>query len=76
MNKIKNWIRIFKICRLKAKARKLAKTSKVDHYVIMWLGKPEILSRDGFKYLRQRGVFPLSFTAANLKEIAIYQAKG
>lgn len=75
MIKIKRWIRIYKIYRLKAKARRLAKKTNVDHYVIMWLDKPEILSRDGFKYMRQRDVFPQSFTAANLKEMAIYHAK-
>lgn len=72
---IKKFREVYKIYHLKRKALKLAKKTKVDHYVIMWCGKPEVLSRDGFKYMRQRDVFPQSFTAANLKEIAIYHAK-
>ncbi|MFT4223300.1 hypothetical protein [Dysgonomonas sp.] len=50
----------------------MAKKSKVQHFIIMWHGKPEILSKDGFTLMRQRGVFPLSFTATELKKIAIY----
>ena len=71
----KKFSEVYKIYQLKRKASRLAKKTNVDHYVIMWRGRPEVLSRDGFKYMRQREVFPQSFTAANLKEIAIYHAK-
>lgn len=69
----KKFREVYKIYKLKRKADKLAKKSKVQHFIIMWHGKPEILSKDGFTLMRQRGVFPLSFTATELKKIAIYQ---
>lgn len=60
---------------LKRKANKLAKKSGIQHFVVRWQGKPEILSKDGFQYLRQHGYFPLKFTATELKKIAIYHTK-
>ena len=68
----KKFREVYKIYKLKRKAKKLAKKSKVQHFIIMWRGKPEILSKDGFSLMRQKGLFPLSFTAADLKKIAIY----
>lgn len=72
MNKLKRFLQVLKIQSMKQKANRLAKESKVQHFIIMWHGKPEILSKDGFTLMRQRGVFPLSFTATDLKRIAIY----
>ncbi|MDH6309394.1 hypothetical protein M2451_002720 [Dysgonomonas sp. PFB1-18] len=73
MSKLKRILQVFRIQLMKRKANKLAKKSKVQHFIIMWRGKPEILSKDGFTLMRQKGVFPLSFTATELKKIAIYQ---
>jgi hypothetical protein len=75
MSRITHFILILAIYRMKARARKLARKTGADHYIIIWRGKPEILSRDGFRYMRQRDVFPLSFTVKELKEMAIYHAK-
>ena len=75
MSKIKQFIAVWKIYRMKRKARQLAKKTGVDHFIIKWLGKPEILSRDGFALMRQNKVFPKNFTATQLKEKAIYHAK-
>ena len=66
---------IFKIWLLKRKANKLARKTGVQHFIIMWKGKPEILSKDGFKLMRQNSVFPMSFTATELKKIAIHDTK-
>lgn len=68
----KKFREVYKIYKLKRKANKLAKKSKVQHFIIMWRGKPEILSKDGFTLMRQKGLFPASFTATDLKKIAIY----
>lgn len=75
MNRLKRLQQIIKIWRLKRKANKLAKKNKTQYFVILWKGKPEILSKDGFKLWRQKGIFPLSFTAAELREIAIHTTK-
>lgn len=75
MNKLRKLLQVVKIYRLKRKANKLAKRTGVQHFVIMWCGKPEILSKDGFKRMRQKRVFPLSFTAAELRKIAIHTTK-
>lgn len=75
MKKVKRLKLIINVWLLKRKTRKLAKKSGVEHFLIMWKGKPEILSKDGFKHMRQHGLFPLSFTANELKKIAIYHVK-
>lgn len=72
MTRLKRFIQVFCIQLMKRKANKLAKKSKVQHFIIMWRGKPEILSKDGFTLMRQKGLFPASFTATDLKKIAIY----
>lgn len=75
MSKLKRLIGVWKIFRMKRKARKLAKKTCVDHFIIKWLGQPEILSYDGFTLMRQHNVFPKNFTATQLKQKAIYHAK-
>lgn len=67
--------KIFKVWRLKRRADKLAKKTGDEYFVVMWHGKPRVLSKPQFKYLRQHGLFPLSFTAAELKKIAVYHVK-
>lgn len=72
MTRLKRFIQVLSIQLMKRKANKLAKKSKVQHFIIMWRGKPEILSKDGFTLMRQKGLLPASFTATDLKKIAIY----
>lgn len=65
-------IRILKIMRLKVKANLLARRSRVQYFVVPVGGKIRLISKPVFKQLRQKGVFPASFTAAELKNVALY----
>ncbi|MDR2423374.1 MAG: hypothetical protein LBD59_01445 [Prevotellaceae bacterium] len=60
---------------LKHKADRLEKRLKTPHYIVKWCGKVIIISHAQFRYNRQKGLFPKSFTATELKAIALYCTK-
>ncbi len=57
---------------LKRKADKLAKKNKVQYFIVKFKGKPELITKDGFQYMRQHGIISKKVTADNLKKIALY----
>jgi len=60
---------------LKRKANKMYAKTGMQQFVVKWRGKIIIISKEQFKLNRQEGLFPLSFTAVNLKKIALYYTK-
>jgi hypothetical protein len=72
MNKLKHFIEVVTLLLLKRKANKLAQKNKVQYFIVKFRGKPELLTKDGFQYLRQHGFFSRKFTANELKKIALY----
>ncbi|NDW10461.1 hypothetical protein [Dysgonomonas sp. 520] len=66
---------IFHVWRLKRKADKLARETEDQHFVVKWQGEVRIISKKGFKQMKRRGIFGLSFTATELKKHALYYTK-
>lgn len=62
----------YKIQKLKTQADKLHIKHNDQQFVLMFKGKLTIMSRQYFKYQRQHGQYPLSFTVADLKKISYY----
>ena len=60
---------------LKHKANRLAKQTGFRHYIVKWRGRIIIISHTQFKRNRQKGLFPKSFTAVELKQICLYYTK-
>ncbi len=56
----------------KRKAFKLHKKHNCEVFVVKFKGKILILSKYQFKQMRQHKMFPHSFTAEQLKKIALY----
>lgn len=79
MNKLKQRIRRFVLAVglmiMKRKADRLARKTRDQYFIVNMRGKAQIMSKKQFKYMRQRGAFPLSFTATQLKQIALYYTK-
>ena len=79
MNKLKKRIRRIVLALglmiLKRKADRLARKTRDQYFIVNLNGKAQIMSKKQFKYMRQRGAFPLSFTATQLKQIALYYTK-
>jgi hypothetical protein len=76
MNKVKRYLTIFKIWLLKIKANNLYKQTGVQQFIVKWYGKTIIINKAQFKQLRQKGVFPITYTAVELKKISLYHTKG
>ena len=72
MIKLKSVWKILGILLLKRKARRLAKKTGIQQFIIMSAGKARIINKKQFKYLRQHKCFPMHYTASNLKQIALY----
>lgn len=79
MNKLKQRIRRFVLAvglmMMKRKADRLACKTRDQYFIVNVNGNAQIMSKKQFKYMRQRGAFPLSFTATQLKQIALYYTK-
>ncbi|WP_060828080.1 hypothetical protein [Tannerella forsythia] len=79
MNKLKQRIRRFVLAvglmMMKRKADRLARKTRDQYFIVNVNGNAQIMSKKQFKYMRQRGAFPLSFTATQLKQIALYYTK-
>jgi hypothetical protein len=61
-----------KLYRLKNKANRYAKRYNAQFFIVKLHGKIVMISKNGFKELRQNGTIPLSITANELKKIAYY----
>jgi methylmalonyl-CoA mutase cobalamin-binding subunit len=75
MNKIKRAVFILRIFVLKMKARRLAKKTGAQYFIVKLGGNITLLSKPAFKSMRWRGVFAKSFTATELKKVALYYTK-
>ncbi len=64
-----------KLMVMKRKADRLARKTGKRFFIVNMGGQARILSKAQFKHMRQHGLFPLSFTAAELKKIALYDTK-
>jgi hypothetical protein len=60
--------------RLARKAQKQGKTD-AQYFVVKLAGKVMVLNKEGFKTMRQHGLFKKQFTATDLKKIALYHTK-
>ena len=65
----------WKIKRLKKQVDRLREETGVQMFVVKWQGKMRVISKRDFKYMRQRGMFPKTFTADNLKRISLYYTR-
>lgn len=76
MNKLKRLInklwRAFLIALLIRKARRIEKTLKTKVFVVIWGGRPRIVTSQTFKWLRQHGVISKAKTMTDLKNVSIY----
>ena len=62
----------WKLRRIIKQAERLHKQGKGQQFVVNVGGKATIVSKQQFKDMRQNGLFQLSYTAKELRNIAIY----
>jgi len=72
MNKFKRLIAFVRISLLKRKANRIARRTGVQQFVVCLNGTACILGKDTFKRLRATGVFPKTYTATHLRQIAFF----
>ncbi len=72
IRKIKALFAGYRIKRLKNKCLKAWQKTGMQFFIVKLNGKITILSKADFTLCRSKGIFPKSFTADNLKEIALY----
>lgn len=65
----------YRMKRLIKKADKLREKTGTQFFVVKINGKISLMSKREFKWKRQHGVFPKSFTADNLKKISYYYTR-
>lgn len=58
--------------RLKARAMRLHRRHNCQYFVVKLFGKVRLISRQGFKDLRQHKKIPLSYTILDLKRISYF----
>jgi hypothetical protein len=75
MNKIKKFFFILRLMALKGRAKRLARRTGVQYFIVRIKGNITLMSKTQFKYCRQKGVFPKAFTADNLKKVSLYYTK-
>lgn len=79
MNKLRKRIRgivlTLGLMILKRKADRLARKTRDQYFIVNVNGNAQIMSKKQFKYMRQHGQFPITFTAKKLKQIALYYTK-
>lgn len=74
-NDIRHYIVVFRIRRLKRHAQSLANRIGCQVFCVKINGRPSFLTKNYFKELRSKGVFPKYFTAVQLKDIALFSVK-
>lgn len=60
---------------MKRKADKLARQTGVQHFIIKYRGEIVFMTKRELKHFRQKGIFPKTFTATELKKHALYFTK-
>ena len=75
MNKIKKIIFLFRVWNLKRTANRLAKKTGDQYFIVKLAGNISLLSKSDFTSYRQNGIFPKTYTAADLKKAALYHTK-
>jgi len=57
---------------IKWKANELSENYGCQIFVIKCRGRAKMITKEQFKSMRQRGIFPKNFTALELKKICLY----
>lgn len=74
-NDIRHYIVVFRTRRLYRRAQELANRLGCQVFCVKVNGRVAFLTKNYFKKLRSKGVFPKSFTAVQLKDIALFTVK-
>ncbi len=74
-NDIRHYIVVFRTRRLYRQAQALANQLRCQVFCVKINGRIAFLSKERFKELRSKGVFPKSFTAIQLKDISLFTVK-
>jgi hypothetical protein len=72
VNRLRRFIIIVFIFYLKRKAMRLHRKYNCQMFVVKFRGEILIISKKQFKQMRQHKLFPKTFTAENLKKIALF----
>lgn len=75
LNEIRHYITVLNYRRTWRNAQSLANRLGCQVFCVKINGRPALLTKDYFKELRSKGVFPKSFTAIQLKDIALFTVK-
>lgn len=74
-NDIRHYIVVFRTRRHYRRAQNLANRIGCQVFCVKINGRVAFLTKERFKELRSKGVFPKSFTAIQLKDIALFTVK-
>lgn len=74
-NDIRHYIVVFRTRRHYRRAQNLANRLGCQVFCVKINGRVAFLTKSYFKELRSKGVFPKSFTAIQLKDIALFTVK-
>lgn len=74
-NDIRHYITVLNYRRAWRNAQSLANRLGCQVFCVKINGRPALLTKDYFKELRSKGVFPKNFTAVQLKDISVFTVK-
>ena len=74
-NDIRHYTVVFRTRRNLRRAQNLANRLGCQVFCVKINGRVAFLTKDYFKELRSKGVFPKSFTAVQLKDISLFTVK-
>lgn len=74
-NDIRHYIAVLNYRRTRRNAQSLANRLGCQVFCVKINGRPALLTKDYFKELRSKGVFPKNFTAVQLKDISVFTVK-
>ncbi|MDY0207942.1 MAG: hypothetical protein RBR82_15160 [Pseudomonas sp.] len=69
---IKKGLTIWRLRKIKRKAMRLHRKHNQQFFVLKIMGRVRIISKQGFKNLRQHGKLPMAMTATRLKQISLF----
>lgn len=75
LNDIKKYVTVYRVRQLRNRAQSLANRLGCQVFCVKINGRPALLTKDYFKELRSKGVFPKNFTAVQLKDISVFTVK-
>ena len=72
LNDIKKYVTVYRVRQLRNRAQALADRLGCQVFCVKINGRPTLLTKPAFKELRSKGFLPKSFTAVELKDIALF----